>query len=145
MSGLDDAVADIQRAILEEARRLYSATVIDHWMHPRHPGPLDPADGHARVRGPCGDTMEIFLRVRDGTVREASFVTDGCITSIAAGSMAVELVGGRDAAAARALSETDVLEALGGLPEDSRHCATLAASTLHAALDDLASGTDSRG
>jgi nitrogen fixation NifU-like protein len=138
MSGLDDAVADMQRRILEDARRRYSETVVDHWMHPRNPRAMDGPDGHARIRGPCGDTMEIFLRARDGRVVEASFVTDGCITSIAAGSMAVELAGGRDVAAARALSADDILEALGGLPEESRHCARLAADTLRAAVKDLA-------
>jgi nitrogen fixation NifU-like protein len=137
MSDLDDALAEIQQRIIEDARRKYSETVVDHWMHPRNQHPLDPADGHARVRGPCGDTMEIFLRVRDGRIDEASFLTDGCITSIAAGSMAVELSGGSEPDLARALTDNDILEALGGLPEESRHCALLAADTLHAAIDDL--------
>jgi nitrogen fixation protein NifU and related proteins len=136
MAGLDDTVAEIQRMIIEDARRKYSETVVDHWMHPRHPYAMDHADGHARVKGPCGDTMEIFLRVRDDKIEEASFVTDGCITSIAAGSMAVEMAGGIDLAAARALSEDDILDTLGGLPEESRHCALLAANTLRAAVDD---------
>ena len=136
MSGLDEAVAEIQRRIVEQARRQYSETVVDHWMHPRNPRAMDHADGRARVKGPCGDTMEIFLRVRNGKIVEASFLTDGCITSIAAGSMAVELAGGSDLAAARALSEDDILDALGGLPEGSRHCALLASNALRAAVDD---------
>jgi nitrogen fixation NifU-like protein len=136
MSSLDDAVAEIQRKIIEEARGLYSETVVEHWMHPRSPGALDRADGHGRIRGPCGDTMEIFLRVRDGRISEASFITDGCITSIAAGSMTVELVGGMTLDAARALSPVEILEALGGLPEESRHCVRLASDTLRAAVDE---------
>jgi nitrogen fixation NifU-like protein len=136
VSDIDDFVRQVQAQILEEARAQYSETVIDHWMHPRNLGAMDRPDGHARITGPCGDTIEIFIRVTGQRVAAVSFQTDGCATSIAAASMATEMATGKTLAEARAISQDDILEALEGLPDESRHCALLAASTLRAAIDD---------
>jgi len=135
-----DAFADsLQLEIIAQVREQYSEAVLDHWMHPRNFRRLDGASGHARITGPCGDTMEIFLRVEEDQVREAAFLTDGCMTTIVSASMAVELVTGRSVTEAAAVQQVDILKALGGLPEESEHCAKLAAMTLGAALDDHAS------
>jgi nitrogen fixation NifU-like protein len=127
---------DPQELALAEARRIYTETVIDHAMHPRHLGDMRNADGFARVTGPCGDTMEIWLRVRDDTITGISFLTDGCGTSIASGSMVTELAHGTSIKEAIQINQEDVLNALGGMPEESRHCALLAADTLKAAVRD---------
>jgi nitrogen fixation NifU-like protein len=50
--------------------------------------------------------------------------------------MATEIIKGEDVAQALAISPSDVLEALGGLPEDNHHCALLAANTVKAAVKD---------
>jgi nitrogen fixation NifU-like protein len=114
----------------------YSHTVIDHVVNPRNVGNIEAADGYASVTGPCGDTMEIWLKVKDGTIVRATFMTDGCGTTIAAGSMVTELVKGKGISQALRTSQEDVLSALGGLPEESEHCALLAANTLKASVRD---------
>jgi nitrogen fixation NifU-like protein len=140
MSDLDDFVKELQEEIIRQAREQYSGTVVEHWLRPRNPFPMESPDGHAGIKGPCGDTMEIFIRVREGRIAEASFLTDGCITSIAAGSMAVQMAVGKSLSEAAAVSDADILDGLGGLPDESLHCALLAANTLHAAVEDY-SGT----
>jgi len=80
--------------------------------------------------------MEIWLQVRDSVIHEATFTTDGCGTSIASGSMVTELALGKKVREALQIRQSDVLDALGGLPEDSRHCAFLAANTLGEAIRD---------
>ena len=67
-----------------EMREVYSETVIDHATNPRNLGGMDNADGFARITGPCGDTMEIWLRVKDNTIVEIKFMTNGCGTTLAA-------------------------------------------------------------
>jgi len=111
----------------------FSATARDHAVHPRHHGPLDVFDGHARITGPCGDTMEFWLLARNGKVDKVSFITDGCGPSLACGSMAACLVESKRVEDAAGLRQQDILEALGGLPKESEHCALLAANTLKAA------------
>ena len=117
-------------------RKIYSETTIDHAMNPRNVGDMEEADGFAKVTGPCGDTMEIWLKLRNGIIAETSFLTDGCGTSIASGSMVTEMVKGKNVNEVWKISQQDVLTALGGLPEESQHCALLAANTLKAAIRD---------
>ncbi|MBA7695836.1 hypothetical protein ES703_104476 [subsurface metagenome] len=117
-------------------RERLSQAIYDPAMNPRNVGDMAEADGFARVTGPCGDTMEIWLKLKNGIIAEASFLTDGCGASIASGSMVTEMVRGKGASETRKISQQDVLTALGGLPEESQHCALLAANTLKAAIRD---------
>ncbi len=92
------------------------------------------ADGHARITGPCGDTVEIWLRVKNDVISRATYVTDGCDNSRAATGMAIELATGKTVAEARQVSTSDIIAALGGLKKE--HCAELAARTLKTAVAD---------
>ena len=115
---------------------VYSEAVVEHSMNPKNMGEIEGADGSARVTGPCGDTMQLWLKLKGETIQEASFLTDGCGTSVASGSMVTELAKGKKLGQAQRISQKDVLNALGGLPEESEHCALLAADTLKAAIKD---------
>ena len=127
---------ELQELIIADARKVYSDIVIDHAMNPRNVGIMQDADGFARVTGPCGDTMEIWLKVKNGTIANATFMTDGCGTSIASGSMVTEMAKGKIVSEAQKIGQQDVLSALGGLPEESEHCALLSANTLKEAIRD---------
>jgi len=127
---------ELQKLIMADMRKVYSETTVDHIINPRHLGDMADASGFGRVTGPCGDTIEIWLNVKDGMVADATFLTDGCGTSVASGSMATELAKGRRIPEVLKISQQDILEALGGLPEESAHCALLAANTLKEAIKD---------
>ena len=117
-------------------RQVYSGEVIDHALHPRNLGDMKGADAFGRITGPCGDTMEIWLKVNGGVVIAASFATDGCAATISTGSMVTELVKGKTIGEVLRVSQQDILDALGGLPEGNQHCALLAADTLKKAAKD---------
>lgn len=127
---------ELQKLAIEDARKIYSDTVIDHAINPRNLGEAQGADGFARVTGSCGDTMEIWLKVKNDVINKATFITDGCGPSIASGSMITEMANGKNIREALIIGRQDVLTALGGLPEESEHCALLAANTLKAAIRD---------
>jgi len=131
-----DTFKELEESIMEDMRRTYSEKVIDHFLNPRNLGKIQEPDGFGRIIGPCGDTMEIYLRMRNDRVIDVSFWTDGCGTTIASGSMVTELVKGRSVIEAQKITKDDVLDALGGLPEDSLHCALLAANSLKEAIKD---------
>jgi nitrogen fixation NifU-like protein len=117
-------------------KQVYSETVLDHGRNPRNLGILGETNAFGIVDGPCGDTMAMWLKVEGDKITETSFTTDGCMTSLAAGSMATELVKGKTIDYARKISQQDVLDALGSLPEDSQHCALLAANAVKEAVRD---------
>ena len=108
----------------------------DHAVHPRNCGPLKEFNGHARITGPCGDTMEFWVMVRDNRVRHISFITDGCGSSLACGSMGSTLAEGKPIGEVLRMRQQDILDALGGLPPNVEHCALLSANTIRAACED---------
>lgn len=129
-----DSVSD--EPVAEELRRVYSETALRHILRPRNLGAMEHAHGFGMVTGPCGDTMKIWLRVENNTVMAATFDTDGCGATVAAGSMVTELATGKSISQALRISPQDILDALGGLPEGNAHCALLAVNTLRKAIND---------
>ncbi|MEW6675643.1 MAG: iron-sulfur cluster assembly scaffold protein [Nitrospirota bacterium] len=126
----------LQELIKNKLRKVYSEIVIDHAMNPRNLGNLEDADGFASMISSCGDTMEIWLKIKNDTIIGATFMTDGCGTTIASGSIVTEISKGKSIKEALKISQQDILDALGGLPEESQHCALLAANTLKAAISE---------
>lgn len=115
----------------------YSPTLIDHFEHPRNAGAMEDADAEAYVVNPvCGDSLRLFLKIEDGRVARASFLTSGCPASIATSSAATEMVAGRTLEEAEALSRDDYAEAVGGLPKSKVHCSVLAASAVRQAIGE---------
>jgi nitrogen fixation NifU-like protein len=115
----------------------YSELVIEHFQNPRNVGVIEDADGVGKMGSPiCGDLMEIYIKVNRSHITDIKFRTFGCGAAIASGSMASEMIKGKSLAEAEALTDEDVAQALGGLPEKKMHCSNLAASTLHKAIKD---------
>lgn len=128
---------ELQEQIMREIRKKYSEVVIDNWQNPKNFRKIDNPDGYAKVKGPCGDTMEMFLSMKDEKIFQFTFQTDGCGTTIACGSIATEMALNKNVTEALAvISAGEILKKLGGLPESDVHCAQLAAETLRRALAD---------
>ena len=132
----DDEMDAIQEMLLDEARKTFSETVIEHFMRPQNVGEVEEAHGRARFKGPCGDTMIFSLRLDGDRIEEIKFITDGCGPTIACGSVLTEMVRGKTVEEAEKLTDQELLTRLGGLPDSHRHCATLAITTLRMALID---------
>lgn len=133
---LDEWANKLQETILNEAGELYSPQVMDRWRNPKNWGAIEKPDGFSRITGPCGDTMQIALKVKGNRIQEIRYITDGCATSIASGSMATELAESKTLEEAQGIGQDTILEALGGLPAESEHCALLASNVLKAAIQD---------
>ena len=131
---LEKTVNELQESIMEDARKIYSEKVIERWLNPRNLGKIRNPDAFAKIKGPCGDTMQISFKVKDGRFSKIKFKTDGCASSIASGSMATELAQGKKLEEAAEISQQMIFEALDGLPEESVHCALLASNTLKEAV-----------
>jgi nitrogen fixation NifU-like protein len=130
----DRLVAELQRQIDAQARALYSEKVIQEVNDPKNVGRMPAANAHAAIRGWCGDTMEIYLRLNGERIKEATFFTDGCGPTVACGSKLTTTVTGMSLKDAGLISAQELIDALDGLPEDSLHCAELAVQTLQAAI-----------
>jgi nitrogen fixation NifU-like protein len=119
VQNLDKFAQDLQKFILEEARKIYSEKVIEAFMQPKNVGRMNDPDGAAVVKGLCGDPMEIYLAINDDKIAKALFFTDGCGPTVACGSITTELAKGRTIKEALKISPSNVIDALDGLPEES--------------------------
>ena len=116
---------------------MYSETVMDHFKNPRNVGEMKDANGVGEVGNPiCGDMMTIYIKVKDDYIDDISFLTFGCGAAIAVSSILTEMAKGKLVTEALRISQQDILNALGGLPEESVHCALLTVDTLKAAIRD---------
>ena len=116
---------------------LYTDTVMDHFMNPRNVGSIDDASGVGEVgNAKCGDIMKMYLQIEDGIISDVKFETFGCGSAIASSSMATELIKGKTMDEALAVTNKQVVDALGGLPAQKLHCSVLAEESIKAAVKD---------
>lgn len=142
VSNLDKMMEEIQNQIIEGEKAVFSNKVIELYNAPLNFGKMEDADVHAMIHGWCGDTMELYLKVNRSIIKDISFQTDGCGATLAAGSMLTTMAKGKNIEEARKINEEDLLNALGGLPDENLHCATLGVNTLRKAIDDFLNNTE---
>lgn len=115
----------------------YTDTVIDHFMHPRNVGehPGDDADAYAQIGDPgCGDQMKLWFSVHEGRISKIAFKSFGCPGAIATSSMLTVLAEGKTIEDAMNITDDEVVNALGGIPENKKHCSLLGVQALQAAI-----------
>lgn len=116
---------------------LYTDTVMDHFMNPRNVGEIENPSGVGEVgNAKCGDIMKMYLDIKDGVIQDVKFETFGCGSAIASSSMATEMIKGKTVEEALAISNKDVVDALGGLPAHKLHCSVLAEESIKSAIKD---------
>ena len=116
---------------------LYSDIVMDHFMHPRDVGEIENPDGVGQVgNAKCGDIMKMYLKIRDNVIQDVKFETFGCGSAIASSSMATEMIKGKTIDQALAVTNRQVVDALGGLPAHKLHCSVLAEESIKSAIKD---------
>ncbi|MBF0555035.1 MAG: Fe-S cluster assembly scaffold protein NifU [Nitrospirae bacterium] len=119
---------------------MYSAKLMDHFTNPRNVGEIADADGVGMEGNPtCGDTMKLFIKVKDDVLTDVKFQTFGCGAAIAVSSMITEMAKGKTLADALAITKESVAEALDGLPPQKMHCSNLGADALRKAIEDYRS------
>lgn len=93
-------------------------------------------DGFGRQTRECGDSITIYLVLREDVIYSASFESNGCIYAVACANAAVHLCLGKTLTEAGDITAASIIEYLETLPEQERHCAELAAAALEQALRD---------
>ncbi|MBF0472318.1 MAG: Fe-S cluster assembly scaffold protein NifU [Nitrospirae bacterium] len=122
---------------------MYSKKLMDHFTNPRNVGEIADADGVGMEGNPtCGDTMKIFIKVKDDIITDAKFQTFGCGAAIAVSSMITEMAKGKTLTEALSITKESVADALDGMPPQKMHCSNLGSDALRKAIEDYrAKGT----
>lgn len=99
-------------------------------------GPMHNATTSYRLTGPCGDTMEFWMMIKDNRIIVATFTTDGCEHSMLCGSSAAAIVTGISFEKFNTLTSEAILKnSMEDIPEENNHCALLALNTMKGAVD----------
>ena len=115
----------------------YSMKVIEHFMSPRNVGSLKNPDGEGSYGDlKCGDSLTIYIRVKDNIIYDIGFLVFGCTASIATSSMITEMAKGKTIEEALSITEKQLIDALDGLPQSKLHCSVLGVKGLKAAIEN---------
>ena len=117
---------------------MYSATVRDHFTHPRNVGELESPDAEGSAKNEAdGDQVQLQLQIRDKTVTDVKMRVMGCVAAIASTSLLTEQLKGKTLDEAASLSKESLVESLGGLPENKIRCSLTCIDALHEALQQV--------
>jgi nitrogen fixation NifU-like protein len=115
----------------------YSATIFEHFRHPRNYGALPaPEIAYEAVNALCGDRIRMELNISaDQTIAAVRFRGDSCIISRAAASILTELIQGRALQEVALLPQEVLLTALHTAVRPARvKCALLPLQALQAGI-----------
>lgn len=116
---------------------LFTDQVIDHFSNPRNVGELPDANAIGRAGSlECGDYLELYIRVENDKIEDVRFKVQGCIAALASSSMTTVLIKGKTLEEASRITDQDIANALGGLPEPKMHCSMLGADAIQSAIHD---------
>ena len=128
---IDEIVNSLQEAVFAG----YSRKFKDELLNPGNIGTIENFDSHIRMTGVCGDSIEMFLSIKNETILDVKFTTDGCGATVACANFVARTAKGKSIEEALGIEQDDVDRYFEGLPEESKHCAKLAVMTLRALLE----------
>ena len=131
---IDEIARTLQEAILEG----YSEKFKQEFSNPKNIGKIENANSQVSITGVCGDTIEMYLAIKDERIDDIKFMTDGCGATIACASYVARTVKGKTIEEALRMKPEGVDSYFEGLPQESKHCAKLAVITLRAVLKEYA-------
>lgn len=114
----------------------YTDKVKEHFLNPRNVGEIENPDGVAEVGSiACGDALKFTFKLDENKrIKEAKFKTFGCASAIASASALTEIVKGMTIEEALKVTNKDIANYLGGLPEEKMHCSVLGQQALEQAV-----------
>jgi nitrogen fixation NifU-like protein len=74
-----------------------SEKVKENFRNPLNVGEIENPEGMGTINNPiCGDTTKLYLRIKEGVIEDAKFLSFGCAVTIASASVFTEKIKGKE-------------------------------------------------
>lgn len=123
----------------------YSDKAIEYFLKKVNVGNIENPSVQEAYTGPCGDTLEVYLKIESNVIKDAKFQAIGCAGAFSSGSALMEMIRGKTLEEAEKITEEGIINFLGGIPKQKFHCTCLARRTLKMAIEKYKKNRASEG
>jgi nitrogen fixation NifU-like protein len=108
-----------------------SEKIKEHFRNPKNAGEIENPEGMGAINNPiCGDITKLYLRIKEGVIEDAKFLSFGCAVTIASASVFTEKIKGREISPLFSGTDEEVVQGLirmieselGEIPPVKLHC-----------------------
>lgn len=128
-----------------------SEKIKEHFRNPQNVGEIEEPEGMGAINNPvCGDTTKLYLRIKDGMIEDAKFLSYGCAVTIASASVLTEKIKGKEISKFFLGTDEEVVQRLislieselGEIPAIKLHCPP---ATVQVFLESIAGYLEKEG
>jgi len=123
----------------------------EHFRNPHNVGEIENPEGMGAINNPvCGDTTKLYLRIKNGVVEDAKFLSFDCAVTIASASVLTEKIKGKEISKLLFGIDEEVIQRLmslieselGEIPPVKLHCPP---ATVEVFLESIAGYLEKEG